>query len=208
MKLDYCYFFRILNTDYIFKKENEVSKHVPRIVVFSGPSGSGKTTLISCLQKITQSVSCISSTTRPPRPDEQNGVSYHFISDAEFVMYRENGDFLEYMTFNGSHYGIRRIDIEIALAQGRDVYMNMSCNGAATIRNLFPLVKTVFILPPSYREVKQRLRDRGMSEIEIGDRFANDDSPIERAVEYDLLIVNHNNKQDQVILLLQELLNI
>ena len=185
-----------------------MSKYTSRVVVFSGPSGSGKTTLISCLQKITQSVSCISSTTRPPRLNEQNGVSYHFISDTEFVRHRESGDFLECMTFNGFHYGTRRTDLEIALSQGRDVYMDMSCSGAATIRNSFPLVKTIFVLPPSYRDVKQRLRDRGMSAAEIEARFADDDSPIERAVEYDLLIVNHNNKQEQVTLLLHELLSI
>ena len=110
------------------------------------------------------------------------------------------------MTFNGNHYGTRYRDVELALSREHNVYMDLSCEGAASIRNVFATAITIFILPPSYQEVRKRLQKRGMSDSEIEARFADDDSPIARAVEYDLLIVNHTDRLEETVSLLHQLL--
>ena len=177
-----------------------------RIVVFSGPSGCGKSTIINSLRQRTGGVTCISATTRKMRPGEVDGKDYHFLSPERFEAQSQAGEFLEEMSFNGNRYGTRYRDVESASSLGEDVYMDLSCAGASSISSSFDNVLTVFILPPSYKEVKERLRIRGMSDKEIEMRFADDDSPIAQAVEYDLLVVNHTDKQAATVDLLYELL--
>ncbi len=178
----------------------------PAIIVFSGPSGCGKSTIINQLKESTNGKSCISVTTRKKRPGEVCGKDYHFLTHGQFDQQSRDGEFLEEMVFNGNRYGTRYRDVESALSEGCDVYMDLSCEGASSIRRAFPETITVFILPPSYQEVRKRLLDRGMSESEIEARFADDDSPIARAVEYDLLVVNHTDRLDETIKILHQLL--
>jgi len=176
------------------------------IVVFSGPSGCGKSTIINSLQQRTGGITCISATTRKMRPGETDGKDYHFLSTERFESQSQAGKFLEEMSFNGNRYGTRYQDVESASSLGEDVYMDLSCDGASAVRKYFSRVVTVFVLPPSYSEVKERLRERGMTEQEIEARFEDDDSPISRAIEYDFLVVNYTGRQQETVELLQQLL--
>ncbi|PJI53618.1 guanylate kinase [Methylobacterium radiotolerans] len=164
------------------------------ILILSSPSGAGKTTLT---RAIAQDPSwaldlSISVTTRGRRPSEIDGRHYHFIDREAFDDLRERDDLLEWAEVHGNFYGTPRRPVEKVLGSGRDMIFDIDYQGTRQVRSkLAQDVVTVFILPPSMAELRQRLERRAEDSAEtIEKRLANARTEIQRWVEYDYVIVN------------------
>ena len=158
----------------------------------SGPSGVGKGTLVARLRERRPGLGLtVSATTRPPRAGETDGVSYHFLDDAEFARRVENGEFLEWARVHGHRYGTLRSEAERLMARGVSVVLEIDVQGGLNVRTVYPEVVLVFIEPPSMGELERRLRGRGTedeSSIEL--RLANASHEMDLASLYDVRIVN------------------
>ncbi len=169
------------------------------LYILSAPSGAGKSSLINALladlprNEVRLS---ISHTTRNPRPAEEDGVHYYFTTHAEFEALIEKDHFLEWAEVFGNYYGTSLPMIEKSLEQGVDVFLDIDWQGARQIRQKVPNVKTIFILPPSREELKNRLVGRGQdSEETIAKRMAEAKSEMSHYSEFDYVIVNDDFQQ-------------
>nr|WP_211183456.1 guanylate kinase [Thalassotalea sp. Y01] len=167
--------------------------------ILSAPSGAGKSSLIKALlqqsndRKMQVSVS---HTTRDPRPGEENGVHYHFVSKAEFEQKIAAGEFYEWAEVFGNYYGTSEAAIDAQLAQGIDVFLDIDWQGAQQVRMKKPTVTTIFICPPSRQELESRLRSRGQDSDEvIADRMAQAQSECSHYQEFDYIVVNDDFDQ-------------
>lgn len=162
------------------------------VFVVSGPSGSGKDTVLKGLFAENPDILfSISSITRAMRPGEREGEKYNFISREHFEEMIKNDLLLEHNVFVGNYYGTPRIPVEKAVSEGKDIIIEVDVNGAAQIRKKLPEAVTVFIMPPSFEELKRRLVGRGTeSEELIEKRLRSALDEIRRAEEYDYIIVN------------------
>lgn len=162
------------------------------LFVVSAPSGAGKTTLVHRLIESDPLLRLsVSYTTRAPRPGEQNGVHYHFVSPAQFRTMVENGAFLEWAEVHGNYYGTARAWVEAELAAGRDVVLEIDWQGARQIKARFPACVTIFILPPSFAELEARLRKRASdSDAVIAKRLANAHEELRHVHEFEYAIIN------------------
>ncbi|MDO4429543.1 MAG: guanylate kinase [Atopobiaceae bacterium] len=163
-----------------------------RIFVVSGPSGVGKGTLVALLRERSSCLGLtVSATTREPRPGERDGVSYHFMDDAEFDRRVAAGEFLEWAWVHGHRYGTLRSEVERVLAAGSSVVLEIDVQGGLSVRASMPDAVLVFVEPPSVEELERRLRARGTEdESQIETRLRNARSEMDRAPEYDVRIVN------------------
>ncbi len=168
-----------------------------RLVIFSGPSGAGKTTL---LRKLLESSNqplrmSVSATTRPPRPGEQDGVDYHFLTPEEFEKRRSAGEFLEcFEVFGrGYWYGTLRETVSASLNAGQWVILEIDVQGRSKVVEQYPHATTFFVRPESVEILEQRLRDRGTENEETIQRrleVAKHEWPF--AKEYTYEIINHS----------------
>lgn len=165
-----------------------------RLIVLTGPSGVGKGTLVrALLQHHPELYLSISVTTRSPRPGEIDGRHYYFITRSQFEQMVANGELLEWAEFAGNYYGTRRLPVEEQISQGKSVLLEIELQGARKIRQAFPQSLSVFILPPSLKELEQRLRGRGQdSEEAITRRLDRAQAEINAATEFDFKIINDN----------------
>jgi guanylate kinase len=173
--------------------ENEIVGRRGLMLVLSSPSGAGKTTLTRLLRDEEPSLTLsISVTTRQRRPSEVDGVHYRFIAVDEFKELRDRGDLLEWAEVHGNFYGSPRKPIEASLASGNDILFDIDYQGAQQVRSNAPGdVVSIFILPPSIPELRQRLLRRAEdSEDVIAKRLQNAKIEIERWREYDYVLVN------------------
>ena len=162
------------------------------LFVVSAPSGAGKTTLVHRLIESDPLLRLsVSYTTRAPRPGEQNGVHYHFVSPAQFRTMVENGAFLEWAEVHGNYYGTARVWVEAELTAGRNVLLEIDWQGARQIKARFPACVTIFILPPSFAELEARLRKRASdSDAVIAKRLANAHEELRHVHEFEYVIIN------------------
>jgi guanylate kinase len=162
------------------------------VVVVSAPSGAGKTTVLArALRELGGIRFSVSHTTRTPRGAERDGVEYHFVDRAEFERLRKAGGLLEWAEVHGNLYGTGVAEIEKASAAGVDILLDVDVQGAEQVRSRIPEAVTVFILPPSYEVLEQRLRSRGQDdEASIQRRLAAAGQEIDRFERYDYAIVN------------------
>jgi guanylate kinase len=164
------------------------------MLILSSPSGAGKTTLTRMLlqaDKLDLTLS-ISVTTRPRRHSEADGIHYHFITRRQFEVMRDSGDLLEWAEVHGNFYGTPRGPVEAVLAQGRDVLFDIDYQGTQQVREAasHDLV-TIFILPPSMRELQARLERRAEDSGDtIAKRLENARSEITRWEQYDYVLIN------------------
>jgi len=163
------------------------------VLVLSGPSGAGKSSLIKKIEhEIGDYYFSISTTTRPIREGEVDGIHYHFVSKEEFVKDIAEDNFLEHATVHGNHYGTSLKPVRIALSQGKLVIFDIDVQGNTAINNrLGDITTSVFITPPTLSELKRRLINRSTdSEEVIKGRVKMAKREIQRTSEYDFLIVN------------------
>ncbi|MGL5008128.1 MAG: guanylate kinase [Plesiomonas sp.] len=169
------------------------------LYIISAPSGAGKSSLINALLKTHPTYDMqvsVSHTTRDPRPGENNGEHYHFVTVAEFTHLIHENAFLEYAEVFGNYYGTSRPSIEKVLNQGIDVFLDIDWQGAAQVRQLMPHARSIFILPPSREELERRLCGRGQDSSDvIAKRMAKAVSEMSHYNEYDYLIVNDDFDQ-------------
>ena len=168
----------------------------------SAPSGAGKTSLVEALTQSSEQVQVsISHTTRPMRPGEQDGVNYHFMTQAAFAEMLKRNAFLEHATVFGNSYGTSAQWVESQLQQGLDVILEIDWQGAAQIKQLRPDAVAIFILPPSRAELQQRLQKRGQDDASVIERrMAEAVDEISHFDHADFVVIN-----DQFDRALQEL---
>jgi guanylate kinase len=162
------------------------------LFVVAAPSGAGKSSLVKALLELDSHLQVsISHTTRTPRGQEQHGREYWFIGKDEFAGMVERGEFFEWAEVHGNRYGTSRLAIEARLMAGEDVVLEIDYQGALQIKQLFPHAVLIFILPPSWGELEQRLKRRGEDQPEvIAMRMTNARHEVDQARHFDYVIIN------------------
>ena len=162
-----------------------------KLIVVSGPSGAGKGTVCRMLIEEVEAFLSISMTTRDPRPGEINGESYGFISADKFKNMIEAGGFLEYAEVYGHYYGTPKQKVIDKIKEGKDVILEIDISGALQVKELYPDGIFIFILPPSMKELRNRLTKRGAeTEDNINIRIAETLKEISYINKYDYCVVN------------------
>ena len=164
------------------------------LFVVSAPSGSGKSSLVNALMEVDHQVApSISHTTRPPRGQDKNGREYFFVDRATFDAMIEAGDFLEWAEVHGHRYGTSRQAIEARIASGGDVVLEIDWQGAMQIRRLFASAVLIFVLPPSWEELRARLMRRGEDSADtIALRLDNARAEFKQVRHFDYVIINNS----------------
>jgi guanylate kinase len=164
------------------------------LFIISAPSGAGKTSLVHALLDINPHIDLsVSYTTRDPRPGEQDGKDYHFVSRESFLAMQKHGEFLESAEVYGNHYGTSQTWISQEINRGRDILLEIDWQGAAQIRRLFPESISIFILPPSLEALEQRLKGRGKDNgAVIAKRMAAVREDVAHVAEFNYVIINDN----------------
>ena len=162
------------------------------VFVITGPSGVGKGTLIRGLRaRLPELELSVSATTRPPRPGEEDGRDYHFLTPAQFSDAVARGDFVEHATYSGNRYGTLRSELERRLGQGAPVVLEIEVQGARQVRQAMPEATAVFIAPPSPEALRARLVGRGTDGKEqVDERLATAEQELEAQAEFAHVVVN------------------
>jgi guanylate kinase len=163
------------------------------LIIVSGPSGSGKSTVASMVLAWLPDVTfSVSYTSREPRKNEKDGVDYYFVAREEFERLLRADELLEWATVYGNYYGTSKRLVEEALARGRDVLLDVDVQGARSIRNRRPEAVSIFILPPSYPVLRERLERRASDKhYVIEQRLQIACEEVAHYIEYDYLIINN-----------------
>ncbi|MDO8767975.1 MAG: guanylate kinase [Burkholderiaceae bacterium] len=164
------------------------------LFVVAAPSGAGKSSLVKALMELDAQVHpSISHTTRPPRGQEKHGREYYFVSSAEFDEMVRNNAFVEWANVHGQRYGTSKKTIEERISKGTDVILEIDFQGAIQIRKLFTNAVLIFILPPSWEELRSRLERRGEDSPEVIElRLKNAELEVAQAKAFDFVIINES----------------
>ncbi|MBK8312799.1 MAG: guanylate kinase [Acidobacteria bacterium] len=167
------------------------------LFIVSAPSGAGKTTLVTELMTRDEWVKeSISYTSRAPRNGEVEGEHYHFVAREEFLEMIERGEFLEWAEVHGNLYGTSRSAVEDMLARDIDVVLTIDVQGAAQMRQVFPSAIGVFIFPPSYEALIERLEKRGANSTEDFElRMRNAIDELDQYRDFDYVVINDDLKR-------------
>jgi guanylate kinase len=180
-------------TDSNLASQSQITKALPgNLFVVAAPSGAGKSSLVKALLELdSRLVVSISHTTRSPRGQEQQGREYHFVDLPVFEAMAAAGEFVEWARVHGNCYGTSRREIEQRTTAGQDVVLEIDWQGALQIKSLFPQAVLIFVLPPSWDELAQRLNRRGEDRPEvIEQRLANARLEVQQARNFDFVIIN------------------
>jgi guanylate kinase len=176
--------------------------------VIAGPGGVGKSTIVAELRRRIPVHFSVSATTRPPRPGEIDGFHYRFVTREQFQDLIERGELLEWAVFNDNYYGTPRDAVEAALADGRDVLLEIEVQGARQIRQVMPDALMIFIAPPSTEDLRRRLEkraDTSPEDIEAKLRIAEEE--LAAAPElFDYIVVNDDMHRatDEIVAILEQ----
>ncbi len=162
------------------------------LFVVAAPSGAGKSSLVNALMEVDARLShSVSHTTRAPRGQEMHGREYYFVSNAQFDQMVLQGAFLEWANVHGNRYGTSKQAIEERIAQGSDIILEIDYQGAIQVKQIFQNAILVFILPPSWAELKSRLQRRGEDSPDVIDvRLQNAAKEVAHVKEFDFVIIN------------------
>ena len=163
-----------------------------RVFVITGPSGVGKGTLIRSLrERVPELELSVSATTRAPRPGEEDGVAYHFLTDPDFQRRVQAGEFVEHATYSGRRYGTLRAELDRRTRDGHPVVLEIEVQGARQVRRTMPEALQVFIAPPSREALRARLVGRGTDDAEqVAARLRTADAELEAQDEFAYVVVN------------------
>ena len=178
-----------------------------KFVVISGPSGVGKGTICDVLLKELNAWFSVSMTTRGIREGEVDGVNYYFIGKEEFEEKIREGNFIEYNIYNGNYYGTPRDKVLDKLEQGINVFSEIDVNGAKNIKKIFPDSLLIYIAPPSFDILRERLIRRGTEDLEtIEKRLKIAEEELKQIDFYDYVVVNEdlNKAIDEVRKIINE----
>jgi guanylate kinase len=171
------------------------------LYIISAPSGSGKTTLVNELRQYVPHLEfSVSFTTRPPRGSEEDGREYHFITRGEFEAMIERDEFLEYAQVFGNYYGTAKSVLQQAKDRGNDLLLDIDVQGERQVKQKMPDAVSIFVLPPSRKELESRLRKRSLSEhvhaeAVIRRRLDTARREIEKYPNYDYILINDRLEQ-------------
>lgn len=169
-----------------------IMEYPGNLFVVAAPSGAGKSSLVKALLELDARLSVsVSHTSRAPRGQEQHGREYWFVRPEEFRAMAARGEFFEWAEVHGNLYGTSRAGIEARMAHGEDVVLEIDFQGALQIKQLFAYAVLIFILPPSWEELQQRLARRGDTESEVIERrMAAARVEVAQARHFDFVVVN------------------
>lgn len=162
------------------------------LIVVAAPSGAGKSSLVKALMELDSHIQpSVSHTTRPPRGQEKHGREYYFVSDDEFDGMVKADGFVEWAHVHGRRYGTSKKAIEDRIAAGADVILEIDYQGALQIKRVFANAVLIFILPPSWEELRSRLERRGEDAPDVIElRLRNAATEMAQAKEFDFVIIN------------------
>ncbi|MEO8166838.1 MAG: guanylate kinase [bacterium] len=169
-----------------------------KLIVISAPSGSGKTTIAKEIMKLNPMIGfSVSATTRKKRDSETDGKDYYFLSDEEFKQRIEQGDFVEWEeVYPGKLYGTLKAEVEKLLSTGRDILFDLDVKGGLSIKKQFPEACLIFIRPPSFEVLKQRLQGRRTEdEATVLKRLERVPLELELGVVFEYQVVNDGLQQ-------------
>lgn len=167
-------------------------QHPGNLFVVAAPSGAGKSSLVKALRELDAHVSpSVSHTTRAPRGQEKHGREYFFASEQEFDAMVANQAFLEWANVHGKRYGTSKRALADRLAGGADVLLEIDYQGALQVKKAFPEAVLIFILPPSWEELRARLENRGEDSPEVIElRLKNASEEMAQVEKFDFVIIN------------------
>ena len=170
----------------------KVMDHPGNLFVVSAPSGAGKSSLVRALREFDARVyPSVSHTTRAPRGQEKHGREYYFISDAEFDAMVANNGFVEWANVHSRRYGTAKRSLEERIQSGTDVLLEIDYQGALQVKQAFPNAILIFILPPSWDELRARLENRGEDAPEVIEmRLKNAEEEMAQVAKFDFVIIN------------------
>ena len=170
----------------------EVMDHPGNLFVVSAPSGAGKSSLVRALREFDARVyPSVSHTTRAPRGQEKHGREYYFVSDAEFDAMAANNGFAEWANVHGRRYGTAKRSLEERIKGGTDVLLEIDYQGALQVKDAFPNAVLIFVLPPSWDELRARLENRGEDAPEVIElRLKNAEEEMAQVEKFDFVIIN------------------
>lgn len=168
------------------------------LFVISGPSGTGKGTVMKHLLETGEYFYSVSATTRAPRNEDKEGVTYYFVTREQFEEKIAAGEMLEYAEYSGNYYGTPRFAVENALSEGKNVILEIETKGALQIREKMPEAILIFILPPDIETLRARLTGRGTESAEVIEtRMSQVKREVSLLEHYDYAIVNENGKAEE-----------
>jgi len=184
-----------------FERIQHYMLSTPLLVIISGPSGAGKDSVVKRMRELNYPFHFVVTTTdRPPRPGEVNGLDYHFVSTAAFDKMIANDELFEHAVVYGQHKGIPKAQVREALSSGMDVIMRLDVQGAATACQLVPEALAIFLVPPSIEVLIDRLRRRGSdSPAQLRKRMDTVLAEIGRIREFDYVVVNREGRLDETV---------
>lgn len=158
----------------------------------AAPSGAGKSSLVNALMEVDSRLAhSVSHTTRAPRGQEVHGREYYFVSNDQFDQMVQQSAFLEWAQVHGNRYGTSKHAIEERIAQGGDIILEIDYQGAIQVKKIFANAILIFILPPSWEELKSRLQRRGEDTPEVIEkRLINAEEEVAQVREFDFVIIN------------------
>lgn len=167
-------------------------QHPGNLFVVAAPSGAGKSSLVKALRSFDARVyPSVSHTTRAPRGQEKHGREYFFASEQEFDTMVANNAFVEWANVHGKRYGTSKKGIQDRLASGEDVLLEIDYQGALQVRESFPQAVLIFILPPSWEELRSRLENRGEDAPDVIElRMKNAEEEMAQVGKFDFVIIN------------------
>ncbi|MBX3048223.1 MAG: guanylate kinase [Anaerolineales bacterium] len=173
----------------------------PLLIIISGPSGVGKDSVLQRMKdKGLPFHFVVTATTRPQRPEEQEGVDYIFVGREEFAHMIDQNELLEYALVYGDYKGIPKAQVRKALQSGKDVVMRVDVQGAATVRKISPEAILIFLTTASEEELVQRLENRNTESSEdLKLRIATARQEFKRIAEFDYIVVNRDNALDETV---------
>jgi guanylate kinase len=186
----------------MIRKTTSFARREGIIFILSAPSGTGKTTLVKALRELCPKIKLsISYTTRRRRKGEGHGRDYYFVKPATFVAMKAKGDFAEWAKVHDFFYATPREPLEQCIRRGEDILLDIDVQGATKIKRKYPAATSIFLVPPSWRELQRRLARRGTDGKDtIRRRLANARDEIREIIKYDYFVVNRDIKASAELL--------